>query len=567
MVKVAVTVFMFWVCASFAESPVDSAGIETGSAGLSSVHPADSLLQEKTNVTGVTLSSEEEFIPDPRRIAQERINRMRSPLQGKAEEWKSSAMRITIDEAIQRLVLRNADIRKAQLEFLAGEKMFAASFGIFEPYLVGSNEYSESQRHDAILIELRNTLKTGVEGVLPTGTKYGIFYTDKNVRFAQSSLEIPSVGASVRVTQPILRDFLGNGPLSEIKIRRAERQIAFNRYRSTLMERCFNLERIYWKLVYLQEKRKNAEKSVAVARQISNESRMMVSSGLMSKLDAVEVNSQVAQREMALTNVKLDHLSAMAEFMQMIGFGSDSALIQIVAATPFRETEHTLASETLSKEEVDSILAAGQPEYLAARYNVHRSSIALAQQRGRALPELNLTGLYGISGTHRIHESAFQQFLDPERNKHNWACAVELKVPLGAGIRERNMVKAEQLNHEISELERGKLKNELASLAVMTAEKIHDLGQNLSNARVMVEYRSSLLQSEMVRHRAGLSSIRKIFEMEQELENARESELEMLVDYRLALSLRDRLLGVTLKKRGLETVENGKPVLRNDLVY
>lgn len=167
----------------------------------------------------------------------------------------------------------------------------------------------------------------------------------------------------------------------------------------------------------------------------------------------------------------------------------------------------------------------------------------------------------GISGANKNFDYAAEQFLDAERNKHNWACAVEFKVPLGTGIRERNLLKAEKLNRKIAEMEETSLRNELTAQSILTVDRIRDLAHNLTNATIVVEYRTTLLQSEQVRLRAGLSNVRKIFEMEQDLANARETELEMRVQYHMTLSLYDRLLGVTLSRRGLETTVNSKPVL------
>lgn len=526
---------------------------------LSAENQADSLQLDQSD-TGAS------FVPDPNRIAQKYIKMIRSLEQlDTSEQIENAVFALTLDDAIQKMITGNKDVQKARLEYLIGEKRFLATFGAFEPYFVGTHEYSEADRPDAILIEMRESLKTGVEGVLPSATRYSLSLIQKDYRYTQSTLDWPTISSALVLTQPLLKDFLGNGPLSEIKIARTERQIVYNRYRSTLMAQCYDLENTYWKLVYLQEKKRNAEKSVKIAHQIVNESRTLVASGIISKLDAVEVSSQLAQRQTTLLTVKLEHSGVKNELMQMIGLPPDSALLPMTAITPLLVSSKNHIADSASLKEIDSLLSLNQPELLSAEFSRIRSRLNVAQMRGKALPELNLTGTLGISGANKIFNNAVDQFLAPEQNNHNWAIAVELKVPLGSGIRERNLLKAEKLNQKITELEKNSLKNDLTIQSMLIVDRIHDLSHNLSNAAVVVEYRTSLLQSEMVRLRAGLSNVRKIFEMEEELANARESELEMRVQYNLTISLYDRLLGLTLKRRGLENIVNGKPELIEDL--
>lgn len=511
------------------------------------------------------------YIPDPGRIAQDRIKKIRAFIEQNSLSQNDSIQErkpefpITLDDATEKLITNNKVVQKAKLEYLIGEKRFHATFGTFEPYFTGNHEFSRAQRRDALLIESRETLRGGIEGVLPTGTRYGYSLTQKNIRYPQNTLDWPGITSTVSITQPLLKDFLGNGPLSDVKIAKTDRQIAYNRYRATLMAQCYDLESTYWKLVYLQEKRRNAEISVAIANQIVDDSRTLVASGKMSKLDAVEVTSQLAKRKIALSSVKIEHVSAMNNLMQMLGYSADSALISPTAVTPLLVNPDEQIPDSLSIKVIDSLVAANQPDLLSAKYTRVRSQLTVFQQKGKTLPELNLTGAMGVSGENKVFNKAVDLFFDPERNKHNWAVGVEVKIPLCFGIREWNILKAEKLNAEVSEIDEKSLRNELTTQAVLTAEKIRDFAHNLTNAALVVGYRNSLLQSELVQLRAGLSNARKIFEMEQELANAREGELDIRAQFRMSLSFYDRLLGMTLNKRGLEEIRNGKPVLVKEL--
>lgn len=510
--------------------------------------------------------STDSFVPDPERIARNYIKTIRSfSYLDTLEQDQETTFPLTLDDAVLKLIDCNKDVKKAKLEFLIGEKRYLASFGTFEPYLTGSHKYSESDRPDAILVEMRESLTGSIEGVLPTATRYNLSLAQNDVRFVRNSLDWPSVSSYISITQPVLRDLIGNSPLSDIKIAKAERQVVYNRYRSTLILKCYELESTYWKLVYLQEKRRNAEKSVKIANQIVNESRTLVASGIISKLDATEVSSQLALRQTTLSKVKMDHAGVINELILLIGFPPDSALMKLTAVTPLLVDPKKQVPDFVSIGQIDSLLNVLQPDLLAAEFTRIRSRTAVSQLRGKALPELNVTGTLGISGEKKNFNAALDQFLNAEMNNHNWACAIEMKVPIGSGIRERNLLKAEKLNYKIAELEKKSIRDELASQSILTVDKIRDLTQNLKNASIVVEYRTTLLQSEIVRLRAGLSNVRKIFEMEEELANARESELEIKVQYHLTLSLYDRIMGTTLSKRGLESMVDGKPVLKEVL--
>lgn len=527
-------------------------------------------IESKVQLNTVSTSQstiDKPFEPDARRIALERIKNIKSTESTEDTiQIKSLQKPLTLDDALQRLIIHNESVQKAKMEWQIGQKRNVAAYGIFEPIFTASYNNSSTDRFDVPLTERRESVKTGVEGTLPSSTRYKFSFIQQDIRFAQSSYDVPSVSSAFSITQPLLKNLIGNGPISDVKIARIEKDMGYSRYRTELMNRCYELENTYWKLVYLQEKYRNTEKSVAIAQKIVSDSKTFVASGIMSRLDALEAAAQLAQRKTSLASTRIEHIEAIEELFQMIGLPVDSTALTTVATTPLRETETGHPEYTqISATKIDSLLNLGQPEIHISKYEQELRDVAVSQQRGRALPELNITGSWGISGSNKKINSAWENYTNSDRNEHNWQYALELKFPIGSGVRERSLVSAEKLNLELSKLESKTLQKNLNSQTLLMKYKIHELTSTITNAAVVVEFRASLLKSEAVRMRAGLSNVRKIFELEEELANARQSELEALIDFQMTRSLHDRLLGITLIRWNLESIIEDEPVLHKKL--
>ncbi len=481
------------------------------------------------------------------RIARERIESIQE-LQVSIDEADTAEKvnPLTIEDALYQLIQNNTDIQRARIEWQVGVRRHRASYGVFEPYFTTDYEVSSSDRYDATQSELRESMAVGFEGILPSATQYQFSFTQKDIRYAQNSLDVPNVSSMFTIRQPILRDLIGNGPLSEIRIARTEEDILYNRYRTALIDKCYELENLYWQLVYIQKRRRNSERSVEAAQQIVRDSRTLALSGMISQLDAIEASSQLAERQTQLSNIVLEHEAAMNQLLLMLGVSADSSTSGVTAVTPLQtDMDEDLA---LSIEEIDSVIINEQPEYISQELEIHRSSQVVKRQRGSVLPELNLIGSWGTSGSSQTFKTAVERYRSDDLDDHYWRYGIELRIPLGAGIRERNMLDIERLNLQLAELEGENLREKLTSQAVLTGEKIGDLKASLENAGVVVEYRTSLLESEFMRLRAGLSTIQKIFELEEALADARQSELEMVATYRMTIALQERLLGTTLEK-------------------
>ncbi len=470
---------------------------------------------------------------------------------------------LSIEEAIDGLLKNNPEIIRAKLEWLSSQNKFIAAFGNFEPALVGNYKYEATDRASAMLQQTQNTYSGGIEGLLPTATKYSLALsvTEVQHRFSDN-LSKPSAFAGLTLVQPLVQGLWFGKPVLDIKAAQSNREIALQKYRSMLFGKIYELENAYWKLCYAQEKLGFAAKSVDVAREIVEDGKLQVRAGTISPLEAIEASAGLAARLSNFSDARKDLIAAANDVKLLIVgrmFLNDSI---ILATTNLRITQQDSAEDRSRDPSFDEI-AAVQPDYLQKKYEVDRERLARDYQANQCLPEVNLKGSYGYLVTGSSSDVMWRNFSDPFYRLRcpTYSAEVELRIPLGMNIKERNLLAAEKRNVQAAESFLISTRIQIESYLSATRKRIDDLRKNLDNATIVVQYRTTLLAAEIKRQKAGKSTFRKIFEIEEEVTKSLEWEMENILDYRSSKAAKARLTGTTLLEKKLETIENGKTVL------
>jgi outer membrane protein TolC len=470
---------------------------------------------------------------------------------------------LSVEEAIEGLLKNNPDIIKARLEWLASHSKFIAAFGDFEPALVGSYKFEATDRAAVMLEQTQNSYSGGIEGLLPTATKYNLALSVNNIdhRFSDNANK-PSAFAGLTIVQPLLQGLWFGKPVIDIKSAKVGREIAFHKYRSTLFEKIYELENAYWKLCYMQEKLNFAAQSVAIAQEIVEDGKLQVKAGKISPLEAVEASAGLAARLSNFADARKELISAANDLKILIAGRSflNDSIIQ--PSTSLHMTQHDSAEDLGPEPKFDDI-AAIQPDYLQKKYELDKERLACDYQTNQCLPEVNFKGSYGYLVTGSSSDVMWRNFSDPLYRSRcpTYSAEIELRIPLGMNVKERNLLTAEKRTLQAAESMLFSTKIQIENYLSVTRKRIHDLRRNLGNATIVVEYRKTLLAAEIKRQKAGKSTFRKIFEIEEELTKSLEWEMENILDYRSSKVGKARLTGRILLDKKLEAIDNGKPVL------
>jgi outer membrane protein TolC len=175
--------------------------------------------------------------------------------------------------------------------------------------------------------------------------------------------------------------------------------------------------------------------------------------------------------------------------------------------------------------------------------------------------------MYGWLITGNQTPIVWDRFLDPgyRTNSGTYSVELELRVPLGLNIKERKLLDAQKRNVQSAEVNLQSTWMQIDNYLSATRKRISDLVKTLRNASIVVEYRATLLDAEIGRQRAGKSTFRKIFEIEEELTKSLQWQMENVLDFRSSRAQASRLMGTMLIEKDLESFENGVHAFRGPL--
>lgn len=480
---------------------------------------------------------------------------------------KEMVVHLTIDEAIDLLLQFNPEIARAKLEWMASQDKYKASFGNFEPALVSNFKYDATNRSTSLFTQQELNFSTGIEGLLPSATKYSLNFSQSDIRSHFSdNLDKPVTFAGFSLTQPLLQGLWFGKPIVEIRFADAEKNIALQKYRSTLFSKIYELETAYWKLCLAQEKVIFSKRSVEIASEIVKDAQIQVKTGKISQLETLEASAGLASRQSILTDAQKELMAAMGQLKLLIANQKFSTDTLIYANTPLGAEITDSLVDSYVPPSSDSIYML-QPEYLQKKFELDKEILIRKYHSDQCLPELNLKGTWGYQVRASTGSMSWYNFWDKDYRRGNgiYRAEIELRVPLGMRIKERNLLAAEKRNVISAETAYKSTELQIFNLLSVAKKRLEDIKRNLKNARIVIDYRESLLKTEFIRQKAGKSNFRKIFEIEEELTKALQWEMENIIDLNATSAELARLTGYTLLNNSLERFEKDSPVLSQRL--
>ncbi len=497
-----------------------------------------------------------------------------------AEEQERAVAELTLTAFVQEVVRFNPAVQEARLRYLISRKEARAEWGTFEPELVGSYDRNKLERENTTLqlLEQLGSLDyweeneeygLGLEGKFFSGGTYRIGYSLKkmdNTKIDERGIEREYESFfGVSGEQPLLRGLTHGAPMAGVRAAMQDRFIAFHSYRRQLMETISQAESAYWNLSFAQEVYRMSTDSVEIAKKIVEDNRERVRAGKMTELDLMEAEAELAIRIAQQASARQDLLDAMIQVKLLLSdleLGEDQ---QFMAVDPL-----ALSSlEDWSREEqrqfsVKWALRA-QPDYMMRWEELQREMIVWGYQKDQLLPDLNLKASYGLRGL----EDSFKGSLDKVGTLDfpSWSLGVEMRIPLLAGVREKNNLEASSMRKKLAELRLAATKYEIVNSIETLIQRVATLRQRIQNAQKVVEFRKRLLDVELSRLEAGKSTPRLVYQAEDQLSEARRWELESLVQFREAFVQLAYFRGSVLLDKGLESMVGEQVVLDDHLIY
>ncbi len=462
---------------------------------------------------------------------------------------------ITLREYLRMVLERNESIQAQLLGTESARQRALAEYGAYEPELAGSAQHTankrpntvEQQRNLAgipILDERNNLYDLGIENLTPLGGKVRLGYTLNNFNNNLTPLRAPTdVGTTtgrtnewqsffgLTVTQPLLKNGGPTAALAALRLAANGSESAFQEYRRQLMVTLAQAGSAYWGVYFAQEQLRFLDESVGVAESILADSKVRATAGKGAELDVLEAEAGLALRRTKRNDARQKYTEARGQLLTFAGRSPrDGDIFYLAADDPSASIPVPSYGDSWGS------AIRQNPDYLLQKKKLDEALIRLAVARNQRLPELNAKASYGYNGlgdspSDSVDETLGTSFL-------SWSAGLEMRVPLGGGIRGRHeyaaiLATVDQIKMQVLGVE-----TQLANALTTSIDKLRHARASASDYRTMIRFNENLLKTERDRLGVGKVEGRRVLEVEAGLFEVKQGLADALVQaQRAALEL------------------------------
>ncbi len=403
-----------------------------------------------------------------------------------------------------------------------------------------------------------------------TGGDLFIYYfnttTDSTRKFNSIN---PTYNNQILLTfnQPLLKNFGPN--INRYDIKRAKNQVDISilDLNNIINEKVFEVERAYWNLVKAHENLKVRQLALDQStRQLKN-TQEAVRIGTKSAIDLLSAETEVVRYEGQVLSARTqletyeDQLKALLN-LSPDGTGSIKTIVPLDLPS--------LEKPTIQFEEALEVSLTRNPNIVRIERELENSNLAIRYQRNQLLPQLDLDfrlSYWGQGGVRFLYQDdnplsgvivgqeestrwdAFKEIL---KGKYpDMRIQLRLNIPLESIFSRAGYAKA-KLEEEKNLIEKERQEKAVYYELLGIFKTLRNSEQEMASATRYREMMEKKVEIEEQRYRLGLvQSSEWLFQHQRTLANAKASEIQVLIDYKIAVSQLEKAMGISLEKKNL----------------
>lgn len=463
---------------------------------------------------------------------------------------------ITLEEAIQRALARNFELRIGALGLAVAEGNLLAEWGRYDPVLSASLAYDEDgspqstdpfsgARPPSSIVETDST-DLSLQGASPWGLSYRLRANRQNRRGTFNGFgDNYFTFAGVELTQPLLRGFGVAANHGSILIARTDRRRSEWEYRQAIMDTITRVIVSFHDLHLAQRNLETARRSRDLAAGLLAENEIRARIGGISESDVTEARARVASREEAILLAERSVKEQENFLKQLISDERSPALLTdtLHIAAPTARPSLTPQPALDFKAALDR-----RPDYQQALLLVERARIGRNVRRNQLLPRIDLVAVYGYNGLDADSRESRRQVEDRESRSYSAGAVVSLPL---TWTQERGRYRAARSALEQAETRLAQVEQEIVVQLGNAAGQVETTLERIEATGRARELAQENLTAELKKLRAGTGSTFLVLNQQELLSTAETREARALADHQRALAEYDRQLGVTLQNHGV----------------
>ncbi|MBL9207521.1 MAG: TolC family protein [Opitutaceae bacterium] len=458
---------------------------------------------------------------------------------------------LTLEECVARALDRNFDLQIQRMTTSQAKDNVVIAQSDFDPALEVTGSTGTSQQPSAVssidgvtsagLRQKGQDLRAGVSQKITTGgTVSASTSLDRSESNSRNLFLNPAYNGdfSLSVRQPLLRG--AGSEFNKSAIRRAELGVDRANYdlKGSVLGVVRAVEGAYYNLAYAREQRTVRNLSLQLAQQLLDENRTRRQTGVATDLD-------VLQAEVGVANARRNVLLA-----EQAVSDREDALLQLIGQFEFNQTlgEVTLSDAPVGAVSFDvsyKLARDNQPALASAAASIRQLEIDAQNAKRNKLPTLDVGAAMGLNSREaKLGDAARETW---SGDGYSWQVDFALRMPWG--LREEKARYRQAVTSVTREQARLQQLDQDLVVDVRAAVRAVDTNRESFNISALAtELSQRQYELERARFNAGLSTSRRVLEAQDDLENARVSQLQAQVNLRTALSELQRLEGSSLPR-------------------
>lgn len=376
---------------------------------------------------------------------------------------------------------------------------------------------------------LQTTALSATENVITGGQVSANYSVVRDFTNPISNYINPAFESNIglNISQPLLQGAGTDYARAAIDIARFGEKIADLNFKSVVLTLIFNVETAYFNLIFARQQYEVAKDSLNLAQELLDENNIKRKTGVLTDLDVVQAEAQVATARSQLIGYKQAMENAEDILLQALGEREFKAGVGQVAFPPLPDTSNIsfFYSYKLARD--------NGPSLAIVQATIDQYKLAALRAKRNNLPQLSLNGGAGYNTLKDTYGGAASNAWNGPG--YNWQAGIALSFPWG--LRNNKALYRQAVDN--MEQEQATFDQADQNLLVQVRAAVRAVEANVEAASAATE--ASVLSQKQyelqkARFDAGLATSYDVVLAQNQLETARVAELEAKVSLRVAIA-------------------------------
>ena len=478
-----------------------------------------------------------------------------------------STLDLTIDDAIQRSLDRNIDLKVQRFNPQLTDYSIKQTRAAYMPTLTESSTYRDATTLTSSTIDVSNSVATrtlssttGLSQSLPwNGASYTFnFQTNRAKSTSPTATRPLSFGStmSFNATQPLLRNFRTDNTRTTLKTQQITREINDITLKTSIANTIAAVRNAYWDLRSAIENIEIQRRALALATTLVEQNRTKVEIGTMAQIDVITAESQQANAELSLVNAESTWRTAELTFKKLIAGGTDDDIF-VVTVNP--TSLPSVAQITVDISTAVQNALGQRTDLVTAKKQIESSLLSIELLKNQVLPDLNVTAGYSVTGAGGdlykassnilgsqltlVSPSGYMNSITGAFDQPTWNIQASFTYPIGQVAARANLAR--------TRLTLEQTKTSLKSTELTVTTDVTNAGLSVQNAYKSLlasqkarELADRQAEAEQTKFDVGMSTNFTVVQQQQAQTSARLAELRAILAYVKALIEFERVQNV-----------------------